>query len=302
MAKKHPFHSIKKYGILPAWITALTHWHCFAAFMSYMKIVSIDFFMIQFLQRHKLSRTPVIHVDNDLDEKVPFTPSKINDYLGFVSFWIRPLSMMADVLGRKTAKKYQEEYLHYIAKAYKEASDLYKYCMTTTARPKYYKNKYFVLIHMFDPHFLCVPSLHIAVVTLCFSYFRNLLQMPEFTDEQREKWIPEIYADAINIAETVLYVKQHSVNCVPAALYMMTFIMRPYFTAEDGVKFLNDMFKNSTDISEADKKSLIEYMQFIYERFLLEGVHNDDWKVPVKRWLKEYAAEHGQQETASLLR
>lgn len=300
--KKHKFHSIKEYGVFPAWRLAFTHWGIFKAFLLYMKTVLFDFFLLQYAQKFHLTKRPLIHVDNILDNKVPFVPAKIKDYLGFVKFWIRPLSMLDDVLGSKKAAVYMEQYVRLIERTYREAGTLYKYCLTTTERPKYKKDKMFRLIHIFDPHYLCVPSLHISVVTLCYSFFRNVMSLPEFTDEMRAVWLPEIYNDALNIAETVLYVKQHSVNCIPAALYMMTFLMRPYFTAEDGVEFLNNIFKNSHDINAQDKKSLTDYMQFIYERFLLEGVHDDDWKIPVKRWLKEYAKQNGQEEVAKKLK
>ena len=117
--------------------------------------------------------------------------------------------------------------------------------------------------------------------------------MEEFTEEEKSVYLNEIYTGAIKIAETVLYIKQHSVNCIPAALYMMTFLMKPYFTAEDGIQFLRDMFVN-TDIPVQDQKELKDYMYFIYERFLLVGITDDNWIAPIKAWLKEYCITSNQ--------
>ena len=294
--------SIRSYGKGKAWFFVLTHRKTAKAFFSYMKTVLIDFFFNQFSRKFHFKDTPILRVDNELDNEVPFTPAKIEDYLQFVALWIRPLSMLAEKLDSSKAQDLIVDYLKKIEQFYAEAGDLYRFCMTTTARPKYYKNASFIMIHAGDPHFLCVPSLHIAVVTLCYSYYRTILKMPEFSEAERELWTREIYEDAINIAETVLYVKQHSVNCIPAALYMMTFIMKDYFAPEDGVKFINDLFVTSENVTQEGRKKMIDYMQFIYERFLLEGLHDDNWKDPVKKWLSEYAEEHGQHEVAKRLK
>ena len=46
-----------------------------------------------------LTHRPVINVQTDLDNKIPFEPSKVNTYLGFIPFFVKPFDMMIKRLG-----------------------------------------------------------------------------------------------------------------------------------------------------------------------------------------------------------
>lgn len=272
----------------------LLHPDVFLKVVSFIKTVLIDFFISQFARKFGFTNTPVAKVDNELDSKIPFNPDKVGIYLDFTPFWIRPLSMIIKRLGYKKAKPYVVDYLNKIKLAYNSAGKVYKICMSTTDRPKYHKKFYFRVIHFFDPHYLCVPSLHICVVSLVWTFYRQAFsEITEISQEEKDLYLNELYDNAIKIAETVLYIKQHSVNCIPAALYMMTFLMRPYFTAEDGIQFLKDMFKKSS-LSQETQKELKDYMYFILERFILVGTTDDNWIEPIKAWLKEYCINTNQ--------
>ena len=293
---------IQSYSTTPVALFIFSNFSLALRGIFFITTVIRDFFINQFARKFGFIKTPVAKVDNELDDKIPFTPSKIGTYLDFTAFWLRPLTMLLFKLGPKKAKPYIDDFLKKITLAYKSAGRVYKMCMSTTARPRYYKMFYFRVIHFFDPHYLCVPSLHISVVSLVWSFYRKAFsEMEEFTEEEKSVYLKEIYSGAIKIAETVLYIKQHSVNCIPAALYMMTFLMKPYFTAEDGIQFLRDMFVN-TDIPVQDQKELKDYMYFIYERFLLVGITDGNWIAPIKAWLKEYCIASGQAYIARKIR
>lgn len=284
---------IKKYRIFPAAFFIFTHFDTLMCAVRFLKTVVTDFFGIQFLRKFGLTKTPIVNVDNELDKKIPFVPEKIGVYFEFTSFWIRPLSMLIHRLGKKRAKPYIIEFLKKITEVYSSAGQIYKMCMTTTSRPRCYKKFYFSVIYFFDPHYLCVPSLHVSIVSLVWSFYRRLIsQLDDFSEEEKKAYIDELYDGAIEITEAVLYIKQHSVNCIPAALYMMTFLMEPYFTPEDGIQFLKDLFAK-TDIPVEVQKELKDYMYFIYERFLLVGISDYNWIAPVRSWLKEYALNTG---------
>lgn len=281
--------SIKNFSPLPTWIVSLTHPKIIPHSIAYLHAVAADFFGIQFLRKLKLVRIPILNVETPLDNKVPFVPHYINDYLGFVNFWIRPLAMMIKILGTKKAAPYLVKYFSLLKKSYKYASQIYRFSMTTTNRPLYKKRTSFVVMRMLDPHYLCVPSLHIAIVILCYAFFRDILQKEDFTCKQRELWTREIYEGAIKIAETVLYVKQHSVNCIPAALYMMTKILPKNFSESDAQKFLDDMFATRGNIPESSREEIVNYMKDIFARFYEEGKNSAEWNLPIKNWMKEYA-------------
>ena len=256
--------------------------------LGFVHTVIWKFFMAQYFRKWGLRRTPIKHVDHILDTKVPFHPEYVDVYFDFINFWIRPLVMLEKRFGTWSGSKLCAEFLNYITLAYRQAYQMYRRSMTTTVRPKCRDSALITTIQTADPHYLCVPSLHIAVVCLGFSFYRMLFKREHFSTEDSDRWGAELYARAVEIAETVLYVKQHSVNCIPAALYMMTRITPELFTIEDGVDFINSLFRNADDIAKEDKAAIREHIQFMFERLVLEGTTESDWVKPVEHWLSTY--------------
>ncbi len=283
--KKGRIPLIKTFSTAATWGLCFTSPRVFVEMVSYVRTVIRDFFLIQFARKFKFTKTPIVSVDNPLDDRVPFAPVKVGDYLGFVNYWIRPLAMLIKVLGRRKAVPYVAEFFNLIKKTYREAAGVYRCCMTTTRRPRYYKTIYFAAIHILDPHLLCVPSLHIAVITLTWTYFREVFKKEGFSEEQQALWNGELYRGALVIAETVLYIKQHSVNCIAAAMYMMYRITGDLCSKNDALQFLDCMFLEQKDIQPEDRKEIIYYMKSLFERFYAEGKNSPDWSEPVKKFL-----------------
>jgi len=146
------------------------------------------------------------------------------------------------------------------------------------------------MIHRLDPHFMCVPSLHVAIMIMAWIFYRNVFKTHLQNEKDIDFYTKQIFESARAITETVLYVKQHSVNCIPAALYMMTIIQKKHFSLSDAVYFIENLFTENTDISEGIKKSIRSYIQILFERFVLENCSEDDWTIPLKRWLTTYKA------------
>lgn len=282
-----PFPSLKTFSVMPVYFAAFTHKIIFIPFMKYMYTVVKDFFLLQFSVKFGWRKIEVIQVDHPLDDEVPFVPEKVSIYLDFVNFWIRPLAYLQKKIGMKSYK-YIGEFLNSINICYKNASHFYKFRMSTTNRPKYYKNFHFITIHALDPHYLCVPSLHVSVVTLAHSYFKKIFAELQFSQDEQDFYNHELYAGATDITETVLYIKQHSANCIPAALYMMTHLTPDIFSVTDAVDFIDQLFITSTDIAP-DKKILItQHLHDMFEQLVLEGCHESDWIAPMRRWILKY--------------
>jgi hypothetical protein len=108
--------------------------------------------------------------------------------------------------------------------------------------------------------------------------------------EELTFYTSELYDGAVEITETVLYVKQHSVNCIPAALYMCLFVLQDQFSIPDSVRFIESLFLDSTDIRAEDVEAIQDHILFLFEQLLLEGSIEDDWTEPVKRWILNYAS------------
>lgn len=260
------------------------------AFLSYMRTVVANFFGFQFLVKWGIKKIPVVHVDHPLDKTIPFLPHKIGIYLHFINFWIEPLSMLIRRYGAHDAMPFCAEWLRTITRAYDEAARLYRFRVSTMERPAYRKGKFFT-IHLLDPHLCCVPSLHIAIVVLCAAFYRHFFAREQFPETERRQWNKELYDGAVAIAESVLYVKQHSVNCVPAALYMVSRLFPALFTPTDAVAFIDALFVQPEGMDEERARAVRTHIMDMYERFLLEGAHDDDWRAPVQRWLVTYGQE-----------
>lgn len=256
-----------------------------------------DFFLLQHLQKLHITKRPVVNVDTEIDEKIPFTPSYVTTYLGFVEFFIRPMDMLKKRLGYRKAASYLCLYLKFLTHIYSHASAIYRFCMTTTTRPRFYKNRKFRTIHFFDPHLLCVPSIHVAISAGSYAWFSQLFKTGILPQEEAEMRLNEIKKQAIAIVESVVFIKQHSVNCIPLALYMLSSTMyKSFFTVQDSINFIDDLFLETPEISPEVRQEIIDHFYYLYERTLLESKYSANWEECIQHWLMDFAAETGQQQ------
>ena len=241
------FKPIKELSVAKAFLVLPFRWSSLKSLCGYLYTVVTKFFWLQFSVKLGLRKIPVLPVDNALDKKVPFNPLKVPIYLDFIHFWVRPMVFIINKFGTKKAVPYCAKFFAIIDKSYQEAARIYSFRMSTTDRPMCKVDKsvqrHFNTIRTVDPHYLCVPSLHIAIVVLAYTFFRQTFKELEMNKEEQDFYNAELYRGALDIAETVLYVKQHSVNCIPAALFMMTNLIPEYFKAEDAKIFINDLFQ-----------------------------------------------------------
>lgn len=257
----------------------------------YIFTILKDFFILQFLQKFHITKRRVINVDTDIDDKIPFVPQRIFAYLSLVSFFVKPMDMLKRQLGLKKASSYLCLFLKFLTNIYQDASSIYRYSMTTTARPRYFKTHKFRTIHFFDPHLLCVPSIHVAISAGILAWFRQFFKVGLFTEEESKLYLEEINNQAVAIVESVLFVKQHSVNCVPLALYMLTATMsKSFFAPEDAISFIDSLFVNSKEITEETRKEIIDHFYYMYDRALLESKYSSNWRLCIQHWIDEFAA------------
>ncbi len=287
--QKNEIEKISALHVKTTAIYVLTHWKSFLALLRYLKVVIFDFFLLQFTVKWGWRKIEIVNVDHVLDDDIPFEPSLAPVYLDFIHFWVRPLALLIKK-SKKKALPHVVLFLKIIADIYQQAASFYKYKMTTTKRPgpEEYRDKNFDGIRRVDPHYLCVPSLHIAVVILTYAFFRDVFEKENFSDEEKKQYNMQLYEGAIQIGETVLYVKQHSVNCIPAAVYMMTSAIPELFSIQDAVSFMDSLFAKQDNITVFAKKEINEHLHHLFEQLLLEGQYSDNWLEPLKRWLYKY--------------
>ena len=288
MKKKNDTYTTKNILLAPIFLRTMEHAGPRRAFYRYMKTIVCNFFLLQFAVKFGFKKIQILNVDHPLDKTVPFTPEKVSVYLNFVAFWIKPLGYIGHRYGLKTQLAYTVKFLNLVDLCYRDATEVYRFRMTTTKRPKYRKGK-FLTIHLFDPHYMCVPSLHIMVVVLAYTFYRKTFAELGMPKEEAEVLNTELYNGAVEIAETVLYIKQHSVNCIPAALYAISRILPDEVTPTEVMRFINSLFAHTDSISQENIEKIRTHIADMYEVLFLEGCHDSTWITPLQRWLNSYS-------------
>jgi hypothetical protein len=264
-----------------------------------------------FYRQHKAAwlpgRAPVSKVDHPLDKKIPFVPSWVTIYLDFVTFWIRMLSFLLRKF-RHRAYVYVGDFIVSIGKLYAFAAETYRKNFSTTKRPFYIARPRFFFIHLVDPHLMCVPSLHVMVVIRTWTKFAAILRSLGEAENYAAQ-IEEMKQGALAITQAVLFVKQHSVNCIPAALYAMTCFDAELFPPEEAEAFTALLFEPPplafsqtplanykvrpsaaprTALPAEDIAEIKAHIIGMYRRFLAEGkTANQSWEEPLLKFLQQ---------------
>jgi hypothetical protein len=249
-----------------------------------IKSIFYNFFFRQFRAALFPGRIPVSSVDHPLDEKIPFVPSWVGIYLDFIAFWVRILGFLRTHYRRRGIKP-ALGFIKTIGRLYAFAAETYTKNLSTTKRPRYLARPRFVLIHAADPHLMCIPSLHVMVVISAYTQFRSILR--SLGDEERfAPQIEEIRRGALNITEAILYVKQHSVNCIAAAMYAMTCFDPALFPQTEGADFVSRLFRKTKNPGPEDAGIIRGHILDLYRSFLEAGNSTGTWEKPLVDFLR----------------
>ena len=274
--------------------------------------VFYNFFFRQYRAALLPGRVPVSRVDHPLDEKIPFVPSWITIYLDFIAFWVRMLGFLLHRYGRRSFTVVKD-FMEAIGRLYAFAAETYRKNFSTTRRPFYIARPRFLLIHLVDPHMMCIPSLHVMVVILTYTKFAAALRSLGDADNCAPQ-LEEMKQGALAITRAILFVKQHSVNCVSAALYAMTCFDGKLFPPEEAKAFASLLFGMSpaaasvlaplrqgrlpanyrvrpcaaprTQLPEADAVEITAHIISLYRRFLAEEKTSQTWDEPLLQFLR----------------
>ena len=271
-------------------------------------VISIffNFFFRQYRAAWLPGRVPVSRVDHPLDLKIPFVPSWVGIYLDFVAFWVRMLSFLLRMYGRRAFGAVRE-FITSIDRLYVFAAEAYQKNFSTTNRPFYIARPRFFLIHLVDPHLMCIPSLHVMVVIHTYTQFAVILRSLGEV-ERCSAQIEEMKQGALAITQAILFIKQHSVNCVAAALYAMTCFDGKRFPPEEAEAFTELLFRGSpsavvpgavknshlrpgaaprTKLPAADAAEIRAHIISLYRLFLAEGKTARNWTEPLLRFMRQ---------------
>ncbi|MDR3324908.1 MAG: hypothetical protein LBS82_02820 [Spirochaetaceae bacterium] len=242
------------------------------------------FFFLQYKVALFPGKIPLSDVDNPLDAAVPFKPEWVAVYLDFSTFWIRTQGFLLEAFGRR-ALPFARDFILSMGGLYRKAAEVYARNVSTTRRPRYLGNLRFILIHAVDPHLMCIPSLHVMVVIRAYTAFRAMVGAlggeARFAAE-----VDDVRRHALAIAESILYVKQHSVNCIPAAMYAMTRFDGALFPPEEAERFVGSLFASADGMGAEDVAAIKSRIVGLYAEFLREGEGAEDWTEPLVEFLR----------------
>ncbi|MGL4369036.1 MAG: hypothetical protein ACRCUT_05100 [Spirochaetota bacterium] len=245
-----------------------------------------DFFIPQFSRIAGVSSRPVVSVDHRLDRTIPFYRGGVKVYLSFIRFWVDPLVHVHRVEGRKTLPLISS-FIADLSRFYKEAGCVYRSVNSTTVRPVCLRNPRFVMIHLFDPHLNCVPSLHVIVSCYAYRKIAGILPLfPSFPDADMVK--SEMEDTALRIVESVLRIKQHSVNCVAAGLFFLT-CHYDSFTEAEAMRFCSRLFSGK-DSGCSDPAGVRSCIAAQYRSFLADYSETPDCCGVLVSFLKSYVS------------
>jgi len=274
------------------------------AFCKCVPSIFFNFFLRQYHAAFLPGRVPVSKVDHPLDEKIPFVPAWVTIYLDFVNFWIRMLSFFLRRYGRRVYAQ-SGAFIQSMGELYAFASEVYRKNFSTTNRPFYIARPRFFLIHLLDPHLMCIPSLHVMVAIHAYTQFEAIAKSLGEEERLKEQAF-EMRQGALAISQAILFVKQHSVNCIPAALYAMTCFSPELFPPEEAQAFTQRLFSPapdkssmppgcrvhpaaspSTKLTAADTAEIKGHIFTLYRRFLEEGKPCEFWGEPLVNFLRK---------------
>jgi len=276
-----------------------------------------NFFFSQSRHAFFPSRVPVSKVDHPLDRKLPFDPSWITVYMDFSPYWIRVLAFLLRNYGSRSFGA-AREFISSMGRLYAFAATVYRKNLSTTDRPFYVAHPKFFVIHLTDPHLMCIPSLHVMVVIHAYTKFAAILRSLGEA-ENRATQIEEMRNGALAICQSILFVKQHSVNCIGASIYAMTRFDPELFPPEEAEAFCSRLLERipsaivpqvgclkvplprsgcemgdcntcplaapRTKLPEGVAAEIRAYITDSYRRFSEEGKTAESWDEPILNFL-----------------
>jgi hypothetical protein len=226
--------------------------------------IATTFFLPQYQGRLRIKKRKVVNVDHELDRLIPFSADYVKIYLGFIPLWIKSIYFIYLEFGKRSLPLIVE-YFNNIGQLYKSSFDVSDRCQSTTTRPGSGRNIPLKLIHWADPHLHCVPSLHVMIV--CFNHLRigTIIRELEGETNAYEAELDYLKNQAILIINSILFMKQHSINCIPAGLFALSTECSE-FTDEYALNLIDDIRKMNTD-SIVRMEEIAAYISDLYLEF-----------------------------------
>ncbi len=211
--------------------------------LKFMGTIIATFFVPQYQGRLRIKRRKVVNVDHELDSLIPFSAEYMGIYMSFTHLWIKSIYFLYKEFGNRSLPLISR-FIYDIGELYRNGYSVSNQCQSTTTRPRSGKNIPLKMIHWIDPHLHCVPSLHVMIV--CFNHLRIETLLGKLTEniQNYQAELEYLGEQAVLITNSILFMKQHSINCIPAALFALSDLCEEFsdsyaVTLADRVRDLN---------------------------------------------------------------
>ena len=291
MKKTKPLkNGIQKTTPVFLWISSLFRPKVLVGLGRTLNAIFLKFFFLQFQTVLFPNKRAVVNVDHLLDQNIPFEPSWVGLYNTFTIFWMKSAGWILKTFGAKAAADVAQ-FVNDMAAMYNAAGDVYDACQSTTKRPGVTANLNFIIIHTFDPHLHCVPSLHVMVCAYTGFMTCELIKKHADNPELYKAEMDWVYKNSLEIIESVLLVKQHSVNCIPAGYYMNS-VLFDTFNKKWADKYMDDMFADDAKgINEIEK--IQNHIKDHYKLFMTEYAETGNRDKVLLDFLENYKNPDG---------
>jgi hypothetical protein len=263
-------------------------------FLKTVRSIYDNFFRLQRrlrrYERRRRGRDIAVNVDHPLDKAIPFSPRWAMIYHDFSAFWARAAVYLFRALPTGAGAV---DFIETVDGLYVAAARVYSRRLSTTVRPVYFGNIGCIVIQAFDPHLFCVPSLHVMICIHTWIKARSVLERGGAA-EREKAYISHLFEHAVLITESILYMKQHSVNCIAAAMYAVSCFEPDIFTRKEAGVFAAALFTNeprNAEIPPAQRMAIRAYIQSRYDAFMdewedISAKDGTDWTAPLVAFLE----------------
>lgn len=254
------------------------------------RTIVYSFFFIQFQTHWHWKKRKVVLVDHPLDEVIPFRPEDVGLYMSFTSLWQKTAGFFRKICG-PSANTVVEDFLRGLGSLYEKAGRIYDRCQSTTTRPGPRLHPAFLKIHLFDPHLHCVPSLHVMVVCYTAEWLERMAAAHGENLGDYGEEVAYVKRQAAEIIDTILTVKQHSVNCVAAGLYFLN-ALHPQYSREACGSMVDNLLFTLPDLPR--REEVRDYCRRLLDWFFAahDRAEEPDAAEILLQFLEEYSFGH----------
>lgn len=261
-------HPVLRAGPWPLLAALLADWAIAARIFRFLGVVLRKFFIDQFIYRAQIAAgsekaPPLKNVEHELDRLIPVRYDTSALYLSFIMMWISALGYFRKAIGRDFDPDVLS-FLDGLERCYVDAAQVYAHCVSTTRRPDRAPSLRLAFVYAVDPHLFCVPSLHVMVVGYTWKKLSDLLAARGLADRFSAE-LAALHDRAVRITESILYVRQHSVNCIPAGFSLLGGILTSFGQAETD-SIAHALFAGEPQMSEQERAAVLSYMDGLYRQ------------------------------------